>query len=215
MQKKLTLTMMPSSIDKFKYKCSQFFLGLCFFIFVVVLFFNVTYSVAPVSGYSMLPTLNENFVAGKENSQDRVVLNYIAGYKKGDIIVAKKQYNDGDDYIYVIKRLIAIGGDTVEVKPNGDVYVNGKYLEENYTTNTKSATYSKMQNLKSIKPELFTGNVLNVPKNYVFYLGDNRAGSSDCSDYGPVKKGNVIARVDFVIKSGENFYLSILKQIFN
>ena len=72
-----------------------------------------------------------------------------------------------------------------------------------------------MNNLKIKKPEFFEGNKLVIPKGYVFYLGDNRGGSSDCSDYGPMPKKNIIAKVDYIVKSGENYYLSILKQIFN
>lgn len=213
MQKK-TLTFIPSSIDKFKYKCSQVFLFLCMLIFAVSIFFSVTYSVAPVYGKSMMPTLNENFIVNDESSQDRVVLNYIKNCNTGDIIVAKR-YNTEEDYIFVIKRLIAIGGDTVEIKPNGDVYVNDILLKEDYTTDTKSATYYKIESLKLTQPELFENGKLIVPEGYVFYLGDNRGGSSDCSDYGPVKKSNIIAKVDFIIKSGENFFLSILNQIFS
>lgn len=213
MQKR-SVVFIPSSIDKFKYKCSQVFLFLCMLIFAVSIFFSVTYSVAPVYGKSMLPTLNENFIVNDENSQDRVVLNYIKNCNKGDIIVAKR-YNSEEDYIFVIKRLIAIGGDTVEIKPNGDVYVNDILLKEDYTTDTKSATYYKIESLKLTQPELFENGKLIVPEGYVFYLGDNRGGSSDCSDYGPVKKSNIIAKVDFIIKSGENFFLSILNQIFS
>lgn len=214
MQKKQQLILMESSVDKFKYKCSQFFLFLCILLFSFSLIINVTYSVAPVYGYSMLPTLNESFSSNDSNSQDRVVLNYIKLYNKGDIIVAKKTNEHNENYIYVIKRLIAVGGDTVEVVSSGDVYVNDKLLEENYVSNSKSATYSKMQSLKNRKPELFEGDKLIVPKGYVFYLGDNRGGSTDCSDYGPVKKSNIIAKVDFIIKAGENFFLSIINQIF-
>ena len=213
MQKKFTFSMIPSSIDKFKYKCSQIFLILCTVILALSVFFNITYSIAPVYGESMQPTLNNNFVIGDSASQDRVVLNYLKKCNKGDIIIVKRA-NNSEGYIYVIKRLIAVGGDTVEVKDNGDVFVNDVLLNEDYTNNTKSVTYSNMLELKNSKPELFNGNKLVVPKNHIFYLGDNRGNSWDCSKYGPVKKSNLIAKVDFIIKSGENIFVSILKQIF-
>lgn len=205
-----------NKIDEFKLKCSQFFLYLCMIFFAINILINVTYSVAPVSGMSMYPTLNYGFYNGNGWIQDRVVLNYIKNYQKGDIIVAKKTFDDsGEEYMYVIKRLIAVGGDRVKVFENGDVYVNDELLIENYVNDNKHITYYNIQNLKKYKPELFKDDELIIPKDCVFYLGDNRGGSSDCSCYGPVSKNEIVAKVDYLIKGGENLFLSILKQIFN
>lgn len=205
-----------SSVDKFRLKCSQIFLYLCVVFFAISIIFNVTYSIAPVSGKSMYPTLNYNYYNLNGRVQDSVVLNYIKNYQKGDIIVAQKKIDDsGEEYIYVIKRLIAIGGDKVNVIENGDIYVNDVLINEDYVNSeNKYVTYDNLQNLKRLKPELFNGNVLVIPKDYVFYLGDNRGNSTDCSIYGPVSKKEVVAKVDYIIKGGENLFLSIIKQIF-
>ena len=94
-----------SKQEEYKVKCSKVFLYLCILFFAFAIIFNVTYSVAPVSGSSMYPTINAEY---KVNGvQDRVVLNYIKNYKKGDVIVAKKTYEDSNEvYMYVIKRII-------------------------------------------------------------------------------------------------------------
>ena len=216
MQKLKNVILKTNSVDEFKLKCSRIFLYLCVLFFAVTIIFNVSYSVAPVSGLSMYPTINDSYVYGDSDSQDRVVLNYIKNYKRGDIIVAKKTYEaDGEAYIYVIKRLIAVGGDRLTFDISGNIYINGELLVEDYVNSNKAGLYNKIQNLKAVKPEFFEGEELVIPKNYVFYLGDNRGASTDCSNFGPVKSNEIVAKADFLIRSGENFFLSILKQIFN
>lgn len=201
-----------SSMDKFRLKCSQIFLYLCVLFFAISIVFNVTYSIAPVSGMSMYPTINVEYRNGK---QDRVVLNYIKNYKKGDVIVAKKTYEeDSEIYMYVIKRLIAVGGDRVKVVENGDIYVNDVLLVEDYVNNNKYVTYYNLQALKQHMPQYFDGDVLVIPKDYVFYLGDNRGGSTDCSCFGPVSKKEIVAKADYLIRADENFIVSVFKQIF-
>lgn len=223
MQKNRFIYLKQNEVDKFKLACSQFFLFLCVCLCVISIYVNLTYSVAPVSGLSMWPTLNGFEGYNYSNvRQDRVVLNYIKTPHKGDIIIAKKMYdNDDEHYIYVIKRLIAVGGDELEIKPNGAVVVNGVQLDESYVlSQNKVATYNGFMSLKGSEEhkgaffDCFDGSVLTIPKGYVFYLGDNRGASSDCSSYGPVKEENVIAKVDFILYEGQSDFLCIIKQFF-
>lgn len=215
MQKNELLYLKQTPVDKFKILCSKIFLFLCIILCVFTIYINVTYSIAPVSGTSMSPLLNGTNEYQTNNLHDRVVLNYIKAYHKGDIIVAKKVFDhEEENYIYVIKRLIAVGGDKVKINSEGTVFVNDVELKEDYVSSVKTRTYSNFNNLKTQKPGLFEDDTLIVPKGYVFYLGDNRAVSADCSSYGPVKEENVIAKVDFIIKAGENAFASIIKQIF-
>lgn len=217
MQKKYIFALKQTPVDEFKLKCSRIFLFLCVCVFVFTVFVNVSYSIAPVSGKSMSPTLNGGSEYDLGVIHDKVVLNYVKNCHKGDIIVAKKVYDDAsENFIYVIKRLIAEGGDSVEIKSNGDVYVNDEKLIEDYVTSTKKTdTYTNFVGLKTQFSEMFDGDKLIVPDGYVFYLGDNRGNSYDCSSYGPVKADLVIAKVDFIIKANENAFVSIFKQIFN
>lgn len=215
MQNKDVFSLKQTSIDKFKLKCSQVFLFICVCLCLLTIYINVTYSIAPVSGSSMCPTLNYGEGYGSMGLHDRVVLNYIKTCHKGDIIVAKKMYDDeSEHYIYVIKRLIATGGDTLEIKEDGTVVVNGNELIENYTSQNKHLTYNNFIGLKTTFADLFDGNVMTIPEGYVFYLGDNRGGSYDCSSYGPVKESTIIAKVDFILKANQNDFVSIIKQIF-
>ena len=73
----------------------------------------------------------------------------------------------------VIKRVIGLPGDTVEVRLNemGDitVYVNGELIEEDYTFNAKDAYLDPNTLNKTIT----------VPEGEIFVLGDNRYHSTD------------------------------------
>ena len=68
-----------------------------------------------------------------------------------------------------IKRVIALPGDHVEIK-NGNVYVNEEKQDEGYLP----------EGLKTYIPEGGVPNDFIVPEGYIFAMGDNREGSSDC-----------------------------------
>ena len=73
-----------------------------------------------------------------------------------------------------IKRVIALPGEHVELK-DGKVYINGTELDEPYLLDGVTTQYEK--------------GLLNdfvVPEGYVFAMGDNRGGSTDCREFGCV-----------------------------
>ena len=49
--------------------------------------------------------------------------------KRNDIIIV--DYDDGLDDTLIIKRVIAVGGDHLDIK-NNEVYINGKKIKESY-----------------------------------------------------------------------------------
>ena len=53
----------------------------------------------------------------------------IVNLKRNDIIIV--DYDDGLDDTLIIKRVIAVGGDHLDIK-NNEVYINGKKIKENY-----------------------------------------------------------------------------------
>ena len=94
--------------------------------------------------------------------------------KRGDIVVFRYPRDPSRDFI---KRVVALPGETVEIKA-GQVYVNNLRLEEPYILD--NPTYSK-------EPTV-------VLSDQYFVLGDNRNNSSDSHVWGPVPIENVIGK---------------------
>jgi len=86
-----------------------------------------------------------------------------------------------------IKRVIGLPGEHVEIK-GGEVYIDGELLEEEYLPST-TETYIPKGGIDD-----FT-----VPEGYVFAMGDNREGSSDCRLFGCVPIEKVEGRVSIRI----------------
>ena len=101
---------------------------------------------------SMIPTImvNDKIFVLKVYNKDN--------FKRGDILVFRSLEEDG---LLLIKRLIGLPGDTVELK-SGVLYINGELIEELYVVNTSdySGTFT-------------------VPEDHLFFLGDNRKTSKD------------------------------------
>ncbi len=101
--------------------------------------------------------------------------------KRNDIIIV--DYDDGLEDTLIIKRVIAVGGDHLDIV-NNEVYINGKKLKENY-----------------IKEKMDTEDLsIDIPKGKVFVMGDNRNHSLDSRKLGYFDfKDDVIGKVFFKI----------------
>ena len=106
--------------------------------------------------------------------------------RRGDVVVFRSIDDPHRDFI---KRLVAVGGDTVEIK-DLRVWVNGKPL-------TEPALFRQMvyYNRGSYAQ---SGQPLQVPPGYYFFLGDNSASSRDSRYWGLLPEAKVIGRA-FVI----------------
>ena len=133
-----------------------------------------------ISGPSMWPTLN---------NEDVVVASKIKKAERGDIVIISGESTkyDGEGNAYqalIIKRVIALGGDTVEIK-DGKVYINELLLDEPYLRDDE---YTQAYNW--VKRTLLDDEV--------FYLGDNRGNSMDSrSNYGTCK----LSQIEGVVES--------------
>lgn len=102
---------------------------------------------------SMSPTVevgNQLFVTKVYNTSN---------IKRGDVLV----FNSDELHELLLKRVIGLPGDNVEIKKDGAVYVNGEKTKEDYVK----------------YPGGKTDMSFNVPEGKFLMLGDNRANSDD------------------------------------
>ena len=131
------------------------------------------FEIVRVDGSSMEPTLHSDQYVFVEK-----ITRYTQGIKHGDIIITRYP-NMGDLYV---KRVIALSGDTIEVK-NGKVYLNGKPQNEDYIA----------------APIDYDMDKITIPDGYVFVMGDNRNDSLDSHILGPIKSDNLVGHALFVV----------------
>ncbi|WP_196594298.1 signal peptidase I [Pectinatus sottacetonis] len=107
-----------------------------------------------VDGPSMEPTL--------ENHERLVVNKFVYRFrepKKGEVLIFQYPKDPSRDFI---KRVIALPGDTIEIK-NGHVFVNGKLQNEPYILSQTKGDYP----------------LTTIPAGHIFVMGDNRNNSED------------------------------------
>lgn len=103
---------------------------------------------------------------------------------RGDVVVFKSPDNDEIDFI---KRIIGVPGDTVKIL-DGDVYLNGEKLNENYIQQPTSPIEGGF---------VMEGQEVLVPEGHLFVMGDNRPRSSDSRAFGPIPTQSIIGKVFF------------------
>lgn len=106
-------------------------------------------------------------------------------YSRGQIVVFHPPETVTDHGEPFIKRVIGLGGDTVEVK-DGRVFVNGVALDEPYLF--RNAAGDTEQTVAS-DPSRWV-----VPEGDLFVMGDHRQASEDSRVFGPIPIASVIGR---------------------
>jgi signal peptidase I len=132
------------------------------------------YQPVKVEGTSMMPGLED---------QERIFVNkFVYRWEpiaRGDIVVFRYPRDTSKSYI---KRVIGVAGDHIRID-NGQVYVNGDPIEEDYvpTDYADARSYSE----------------ITVPVNTFFVLGDHRTMSNDSRDFGPVNERFIYGKAVF------------------
>lgn len=142
-----------------------------YLIIIVVVVTIRIFIVTPVqvSGDSMRPTL--------KNREILLLKKYDRSFKRFDIVVIDY---DNDR---LIKRIIGLPGETIKIE-NDKLYINGKYIKQNFKRNSKTNDYEYYKK---------------IPKNYYFVMGDNRNNSTDSRIIGPINKKNIKGVIGFSI----------------
>lgn len=147
-----------------------------FALICVTVIFSFFFRVIGVSGNSMLNTLH--------NGDRLLMVNAFYEPNYGDIIIVRRDHEEP-----IVKRIIAMAGDTISIDPNQHVvYLNGKLLDEPYLDFPTPPLYN------------FTG-PYTVPEGTVFVMGDNRPDSHDsrADDIGAVKLDHIMGKAVFRI----------------
>jgi signal peptidase I len=107
-------------------------------------------------------------------------------YKHGDIVVFNppRTWVAPDDQPY-IKRVIGVGGDTIDIH-DGSVFVNGTKLVEDYVFK-EDGQPQPTDTLSEVDHWV-------IPQGQLFLMGDHRQNSADSRVGGPVDVGDVIGR---------------------
>lgn len=138
-----------------------------------ILVANLWLPILKVTGTSMSPTLQEGQVLMASKGHD---------FKTGDVIAF--YYNNK----ILVKRVIAMPGDWVNISDDGTVYVNDIAIDE---------PYLKEKALGDCNIEL----PYQVPESKIFVMGDNRSVSLDSRNtaIGCVSEEQVVGRITFAI----------------
>ncbi|MCD7805779.1 MAG: signal peptidase I [Lachnospiraceae bacterium] len=147
-----------------------------------VVMFVVTYvgTLCTVDGISMENTLHD----GDRLWADKLTYRF-SDPQRFDIIIFPPQYDPDSKYI---KRIIGMPGETVYIDEEGNIYIDGEILEEDYGSEPIRA---ELRNLASEE--------ITLGEDEYFVLGDNRNESLD-SRYevvGLVKRSDIFGKAVF------------------
>ncbi len=153
---------------------------LAFSVLIAVVLIVFIYQPVKVEGTSMTPTLTD---------QERIFINKftyrfgLGSIERGDTVVFWYPEDRNKSYI---KRVIGLPGDRVRIE-NGQVFVNGKALVEDYV----APEYRDPTSWRD-------GDEQTVPEGQYFVLGDHRNSSSDSRTWGYVPRDNIYGKAVFV-----------------
>jgi signal peptidase I len=123
---------------------------------------------------SMVPTLNVG---------DRVLVNKLSyrlhDVHRGDLIVFERPPGEGPGVKDLIKRVIGLEGETIQVDDDGTVLIDGAELDEPYIPPDETTLWDEK---------------LTVPEDHVFVMGDNRGESRDSRFFGAIDEDLIVGR---------------------
>lgn len=135
-----------------------------FTIITLLLAFNLTTEFVVVQGDSMNPTFH---------NEDKFFMKKGIEPRKDEVVIFKQNMenvNGGSKHEMLIKRVVAVEGDTV-LEKDGYIYINGEKYNEQYDSNIEDVNQTFILN-----------------ENEYFVLGDNYLNSADSRYFGVINK---------------------------
>ncbi len=111
----------------------------------------------------------------------------------GDIVVFKKPGDDVNPGNVLVKRAVAKGGETVQVRDK-QLYVDGKAEERTTIQHIDPETYPDQQSIPDMARRRDQFGPFTVPPNSFFGMGDNRDNSLDSRYWGAIPRANIFGR---------------------
>ncbi len=130
-------------------------------------------------GYLRLFSIRGNSMSPSLENQDIVLVLKGKNIQRSDVVA----FELGD--LVLVKRVIACGGDVIQMGSMGEVFVNGELIEEDYVANLSLGESCSIE-----FPYI-------VPHNHVFVMGDNRESSIDSRTVGigAVNESDIVGKV--------------------
>ena len=150
-------------------------------VLVIVFLLKVVFMLVLVPSGSMLPTIQKNSILFCTYIHD------ISQVERGQILV----FESDELGKTLIKRLVGLPGETVAIREDGTVTVDGQVLDESYV----------------VYPQMGEEMEFEIPQGHYLFLGDNRADSEDArywdEPFIPAEK--IKARARFTLWPFQNF----------
>lgn len=160
---------------------------LSFIILVVVLFgalslyFNLCCEKVLISGSSMQSTLQDGQL-GVYVRRDRL----LKGIGRNDIIVFSHSGVDGSES-KLVKRVIGLPNETVQIRYDGTILVDGKEIRQNYLDEDQFSYTYQLKNIARME--------VNLASDQYFVLGDNRSVSYDSRYFGAIESDTIVGKM--------------------
>lgn len=139
----------------------------------VAVVFCFVFRIVTVDGESMTNTL--------QHGDNLIMISRFYELERGDVVVIN--YREDEP---LIKRVIGMAGDVIDIDEDGQVYVNGDALEEPYTRDGITSTMGAEM-------------PYTVPQGTIYAMGDNRLESKDSRMLGAFSTADVMGVVVYRI----------------
>jgi len=104
------------------------------------------------------------------------------GPQHGDVVILRDPESSAENE-FLVKRVIALPGDTFEIRTGGDLYINGKFVSEPYVDDEADYTIERVK----------------IGEGAYIVLGDNRNHSDDSARWrSPIPGEYIVGKVVFI-----------------